>query len=295
VVDEMIKTIVILVVLMNVQVVRYDTVQVQAVDTRPNIVLIGDSITDIRSSWHSNWDNFSYSDLLAKMWNTSYDVINSGVRGSTMKGLDIDRRITEYHPKYVIILYGTNDIAYYNDPDEFYNYYNANIDEIYRQNPYISIFLSNIMWTNGECRPESSVIEFNDRISLIASKRNIPLADLFSKFYKNSSLLVDGLHQNEKGARVIAETFNETFYRLFNSSEFEYTNKIQIEKRFNLNLNLNLRLNFNTEIEVEENVNYIPLIAVMFSILIVVSISVFLFEERKKIITILSGGEINEK
>lgn len=268
---------------MNVQVVQYNTVVVQAIDDKPNLVLLGDSITAIKNNT-TNFQNCSYSDRLKDWWN-DLDVINEGIGATCMKDVNVQERITKYHPKYLIILYGINDVAKYKNSNNFYDYYNEKLNEIEDKNPNITIFLSTITWANeSEVHTqlgdyyESLQVEFKNEIVQIATERNLTLVNLWDKFYRNESLLFDGIHQNELGALVIATTMNETIGRSLNGSPFSYAYEVQVPKT--LNLALRLRLN----VEVVEDVNYIPLIAVMFSILIVLSIIVFLFEERRKII-----------
>lgn len=271
--------------------VTYDIVKVQNVDQKPNMILLGDSITEIsrQGLWCETYG--SYSDKISEWWNDTIEVINEGNGGSKIMGVVVQERITKYHPKYVLIMYGLNDVAFYGDVEVFRYHYNRVLNETYQQNPNVTVFISTEIWVNESIYgllgnyPEDLQEVFRNATLKIANERNITFVDLYPIFYRNNNYSGDdGVHQNELGALIIATALNETFYNLIDESPFSYIDEIQVPRKYNINLNLNLNINLPEETSVNkgENLDFIFPIFILLTFSCMIEVGMFLFIERKK-------------
>lgn len=170
------------------------------------VVFYGDSITDF-------WD-------LAKSFpQKSY--INRGISGQTTSQMLLRFRqdVVELHPRAVVILAGTNDIAGNTGPisleDIEANY--ASMAEIARTNG-IRVIFSSVLPVNNytakseiffPLRPPKQIEALNDSIKRYCAAQGDTYLDYFSAMVDARGMLKreyakDGLHPNEAGYAVMA-------------------------------------------------------------------------------------------
>ncbi len=171
----------------------------------PNLVVcMGDSIT----SGEELPGKPAYPDRLASL--TGKNVVNEGVGGVTSTyGLGIIDDVLRSRPGYVLIMYGVNDVH----QGVGLSHTLDNLETMVRaarDNHTIPI-LGTITprWAGGD--------EWDDRhetwagaIRGLASSLNCRLADVAEEFDHDPSLFIDdGMHPNNEGTQVIAQTFAE--------------------------------------------------------------------------------------
>lgn len=169
----------------------------------PNVIVaMGDSITALEGG-----NTTTYPAILSAM--TGKLVINEGRGGAiSADGADkIDRILRDNQPGYVLILYGANDIISATGNDHLISNLRAIVISA-KNNKTVPIvgtitpmyFVHDIF--------AGAVPILNARIRQMAAEENCPVADLESALGGDSSLFKsDGLHPNDAGLQVIAQTF----------------------------------------------------------------------------------------
>ena len=170
------------------------------------VVFFGDSITDI-------WKLENYF--------PGKPYVNRGIGGQTTPQMLVRFRqdVIDIHPKVVVILAGTNDIAGNTGPmrneDIEANY--ASFAELARASG-IRVVYSSILPVHNYTerskdfyaqRPMSRVLELNKWLKNYCEKNNIAYLDYFSAVVDDKGLLKkdladDGLHPNDAGYKVMA-------------------------------------------------------------------------------------------
>lgn len=194
--------------------------------TAPSIIGFGDSIT---VGVGSTGNNTGYTTRLATLSGKS--VINEGISGTTVQESGISRYNTVFHtsPNYnraCVIYYGTNDIMRCGF-DPFSGNYLACLDEIVASliatgdywNKRIvlcttgfieeSFLLDPARSASYQCGTLARQTKINQDIKKIAYRYNTLFVDLFaimSSQASPSSLLADGLHPNDTGHQLIANS-----------------------------------------------------------------------------------------
>jgi lysophospholipase L1-like esterase len=170
------------------------------------VVFFGDSITE---GWHLD-EYFS-----------GKPYINRGISGQTTPQMLIRFRqdVVELHPKVVVILAGTNDIAGNTGPmrleDIKANY--ASMAEIARANN-VRVVLSSVLPVHNYTpqsqdffaqRPPGKILELNRRLKNYCAMNDCLYLDYFSAMVDDKGLLKrdladDGLHPNAAGYKIMA-------------------------------------------------------------------------------------------
>jgi lysophospholipase L1-like esterase len=170
------------------------------------VVFFGDSITDI-------WKLENYF--------PGKPYVNRGIGGQTTPQMLVRFRqdVIDLHPKVVVVLAGTNDIAGNTGPmrneDIEANY--ASFAELARANG-IRVVYSSILPVHNYTerskdffaqRPMSRVLELNKWLKDYCEKNNIAYLDYFSAVVDEKRLLKkdladDGLHPNDAGYKIMA-------------------------------------------------------------------------------------------
>jgi len=170
------------------------------------VVFFGDSITDI-------WKLENYF--------PGKPYVNRGIGGQTTPQMLVRFRqdVIDLHPKVVVILAGTNDIAGNTGPmrneDIEANY--ASFAELARASG-IRVVYSSILPVHNYTerskdffaqRPISRVLELNQWLKNYCEKNNIVYLDYFSAVVDDNGLLKkdladDGLHPNDAGYKIMA-------------------------------------------------------------------------------------------
>lgn len=173
------------------------------------VACVGDSITQITS----------YVTNLQNLVGTNSTVGNFGVSGATVTLSSIDPYLFRnqsddalaFQPTTVIILLGTNDarsdvFVYIDTFVMDYEYLISKFQaldskpQIYLVTPP-PVYSNNININNTDL--ENSVIPL---IRQVANDTGLPLIDAYTPLLNHPDYFVDGVHPNDEGARVIAET-----------------------------------------------------------------------------------------
>ncbi len=168
-------------------------------------VAMGDSITAGYVGLANHDD--CYVSVLSRLWGKS--IQNEGVNGaSTNYGLSIiDNILDARNPKYLTIFYGTIDISYYSIDTIIGNL--RTIISKAKGNGTIPV----VATVTPDCGEwlwrDKAIAQLNQRIRQLASEQEIACADLEAAFSWNCGYITsDGLHPNEVGHQIIANTFN---------------------------------------------------------------------------------------
>ena len=174
----------------------------------PNIVMLGDSITD-----NYNLDEFYGEDKL---------IVNSGISGNRIDDIknNLKSRVYAYNPSKVFLLIGINDILW-DSKDDKYIYDNTIeiVDQIHEKLPNTKIYIESIYPYNDEFgddspdfnRVSSTIISVNDKLKEYSKeKENIKYIDLYSKLSNENDKFDtkysdDGLHPNSDGYKEITK------------------------------------------------------------------------------------------
>jgi lysophospholipase L1-like esterase len=176
-------------------------------------VAFGDSITQGLNSFYGG-----YPALLEEKLKTYFgeaEVVNEGIgRMDSSEGLGRVNEILEREkPGYLLILFGANDIMGLPSVDETILNLRAIIQRAKNNQtiPIVGTLTPFNPWgSHGWSRWVADVYRLNIKIRELAQEENVKLADHFSAFNNDFSLLIDdGLHLNEKGYEIMAETWFE--------------------------------------------------------------------------------------
>ncbi len=162
----------------------------------PRVVFLGDSITDF---WHLN------------EYFTGRDFLNRGISGqvtSQMLGR-FKEDVIDLHPRAVLILAGTNDIAR-GTPLSIIESNLMMMAELGRLHQ-ISVLLASVLPAGDQqtARPSSTIQQLNSWIESYCTQTGATYVDYYSKTrapagYLQPDLSDDGLHPNGKGYRIMA-------------------------------------------------------------------------------------------
>ncbi|PVX26901.1 MAG: hypothetical protein CW691_00015 [Candidatus Bathyarchaeum sp.] len=171
---------------------------------------VGDSITELTD----------YPSYLQTLLGTSYEIGNFGVCGATVR-VDsftpyLDQgaftRVTEFQPDVIILMLGTNDARTdnYKSIDSFVANYKNLISKLKGLNSKPKIFLVKpppLFPNDLELSPTDLKDGVIPKIEQVAAELDLQLIDLYSVLENRPDCFEDGVHPNDKGATVIAETF----------------------------------------------------------------------------------------
>ena len=177
----------------------------------PNIVMLGDSITDFY-----DLDKYYGSDTL---------IVNSGIGGNRAHDIinDIRNRVYAYNPSKVFLLIGVNDILYDDaTPEQVVSQIDEIVIEIKAKLPNAKIYIESIYPVNNEWKDNyddrvkdekivnSTIVMTNDQIEEYCEFNNIEYINLYSNLLDENGVLDhnysdDGLHPNENGYKVITK------------------------------------------------------------------------------------------
>jgi lysophospholipase L1-like esterase len=170
------------------------------------VVFFGDSITDI-------WKLENYF--------PGKPYVNRGISGQTTPQMLVrfQQDVIDLHPKVVVILAGTNDIAGNTGPmrDEDIEANYTSFAELARANGIHVVYASILPVHNYTDRskdffaqrPMSRIVELNQWLKNYCEKKHIVYLDYFSAVVDDKSLLKkdladDGLHPNDAGYKIMA-------------------------------------------------------------------------------------------
>lgn len=179
--------------------------------TNPNIVMLGDSITDFY-----DLDKYYGSDEL---------MVNSGINGNKTQDVinDIKDRVYAYNPSEIFLLLGVNDILY-NDasPENVISQIDEIVCDIQDKLPNTKIYIESIYPVNDEWKNNHddrvktagevniTIAETNKLLKDYCSNNDIKYINVYSALVLedgslNSEYSDDGLHPNDNGYEVITK------------------------------------------------------------------------------------------
>jgi len=165
-------------------------------------VCMGDSITALEGG-----NSTTYPALLAA--STGMTVYNEGSGGATSSdgAGKISSVLSSYKPGYVLILYGANDVISGTGEDDCI----ANLRSIItaaKNNKSVPVVATLTPMYGSHSIFDGSTKTLNVKIRQLASEEGCSVADLESAFGTDSSYFNgDGLHPNDAGLKIIADTF----------------------------------------------------------------------------------------
>ncbi|HOE00050.1 MAG TPA: SGNH/GDSL hydrolase family protein [Kiritimatiellia bacterium] len=184
------------------------------------IVAFGDSITK-----GSECPCAAYPPRLAAL--TGKVVHNAGIGGSRATG-GVGRTkqvINKYHPAFMLILYGVNDVIHSYSRDAIIGALDRMVT-ICQENHVVPVLATYPMPIHGHRFFAGSTVRLNQAIRDLAAARNIRCVDLEREFatgYDHSDpnhtrpipdpslYMPDGLHPNDAGTQVMAMAFADLF------------------------------------------------------------------------------------
>ena len=179
-------------------------------DNRKDIcVAMGDSITVGEAA--TSYTN-SYVSLLSNRWGKT--IINEGVGGeySSYGAAMIDYFLSRYNPKYITIYFGTTDAGVM-DPDLTMSDLRYIIERA-KDNGTIPVVATLGPFFGQWAWKRSFTIDLSQRIRQLAASEGIACADIEAAMNWNENYMSsDGLHPNDEGHRIIADTFYNALTR----------------------------------------------------------------------------------
>ena len=172
--------------------------------------------------------------------NLPVKVLNAGIGGSHSGSIEdnhfhkkahaldrLDTAVLSYHPKWVIIAFGINDAwqdsGMNSSPriplKQYLNNLNYIIDQIEQQNGKVILMTPNPIGKKHEQWRYDQLKLYSDATRDLATKKKLHLADvwkLFNEYAQSNhsvvdSLLLDGIHPNEKGHEIMAAALISLF------------------------------------------------------------------------------------
>ena len=179
------------------------------------IACVGDSITEGYGLVCQS--KTAYPVMLDSLLGSNYSVLNSGRSGATLqKEGDFSYwnckelyNVFAFNPNIIIIKLGTNDAKRNNwKAETFAKDYQALVDtfKTISSKPKIFICLPvpafKTVWGINDSTITAGVIP---AVKTVAKANNVPVIDLYHQMSDQSKNFPDGIHPNEKGAKIMAK------------------------------------------------------------------------------------------
>ena len=166
------------------------------------IVFLGNSITE----------GFDFEKYFEKT-----KIINRGINSDHIDGL-IERlrySVIDLQPSKLFILIGINDIGAQDSDSIILDNYNKLFEMVSNKIPDTEVFVHSILPTSSKwnnCPPEK-IVRLNQHINELANQHKFTWIDIYSLFadedsFIKSDLTEDGLHLNQNGYQLWANTLN---------------------------------------------------------------------------------------
>ena len=181
------------------------------------IACVGDSITE--GYGLAEQSKTSYPVVLDSLLGNKYSVLNCGRSAATLqkKGnfpfwiCKEFSNVFAYNPDIIIVMLGTNDTKTENwNAANFEKDYKALIDtfKTISTNPKIYLCLPvpvfKTVWTINDSTVVNGIIPI---IKRVAKENDLPVIDMYNSMKDQSKNYIEGIHPNEKGAKVMAQIF----------------------------------------------------------------------------------------
>jgi lysophospholipase L1-like esterase len=177
----------------------------------PNVVMLGDSITDFY-----DLDKYYGSDKL---------IVNSGINGNKTDDIinNIRKRVYAYNPSKLFLLIGVNDILYDDaSPEKVIDQIDIIANEVNQKLPNTKIYIESIYpvnntWKNehdnrlkDEIEINETIVETNKLIEQYCIDNDYKYIDVYSSLTDVNNKLDgnysnDGLHPNDNGYEIITK------------------------------------------------------------------------------------------
>lgn len=170
------------------------------------VVAFGDSLTN-----GSECDCAPYPRRLAQIIGKS--VLNTGV--SATRAIDsVDRTqeaIDKYHPAFMLILYGVNDIIHSSEVDAIVDALRQMVG-ICEANQVVAVLATYPEPIEGRALFAPRTLLLNEGIRDLAKELGVECVDLEQEFEANPKFYeADGLHPNNEGTQLMALAFADLF------------------------------------------------------------------------------------
>lgn len=194
-------------------------------DKTKKVVFFGDSIT--QAGVQPKGYITVMRDMLQKEGNTGYDLIGAGIGGNKVYDLYLrmDSDVLAKSPDIVIIYVGVNDVWHKSssgtgtDADKFEKFYRAIIKKIEANNAKVILVTPATIGEkkNYVNQQDGDLNKYSGIIKSIGNDMHLPVVDLRTLFenYEQQHntndvdrgvLTVDGVHLNDTGNQLVAET-----------------------------------------------------------------------------------------
>lgn len=155
---------------------------------------------------------------LKKYYKKYTNIINSGVGGNQSIDIlnDLDNRVYKYKPEKIIILVGTNDIAFSGlDNASISKNIEKIINNIHKKLPNTKIYVQSVYPVNYNVnkdivanRTNDNIKDLNKKIKKICEDNKCTYINMYDTLIDNKGILrriytTDGLHINRVGYRII--------------------------------------------------------------------------------------------
>ena len=170
------------------------------------VVAFGDSITQ-----GSECPCAPYPARLAGM--IGKNVVNCGIGGSTARGNEgrAQSAIDAYHPAFMLILYGVNDVIHGGDAASIAASVNAMVAAC-KANNVVPVLATYPIPIAGHAAFSGGTRSLNRALRDVASAQGIHCVDLEGEFSGRPDLYMpDGLHPNDAGTALMALAFADLF------------------------------------------------------------------------------------
>ena len=194
-------------------------------DKTKKVVFFGDSIT--QAGVEPKGYITMIKNMLQSEGNTNYDLMGAGIGGNKVYDLYLrmDSDVLAKSPDIVLIYVGVNDVWHKSmfgtgtDPDKFEKFYRAIIQKAQAANAKVILVTPATIGEkkNYVNQQDGDLNKYSGMIKNIGSSMNIPVIDLRTMFesYEQEHntedkdrgiLTVDGVHLNDAGNKLVAET-----------------------------------------------------------------------------------------
>ena len=194
-------------------------------DKTKKVVFFGDSIT--QAGVQPKGYITVMRDMLQKEGNTGYDLIGAGIGGNKVYDLYLrmDSDVLAKSPDIVIIYVGVNDVWHKSsfgtgtDADKFEKFYRAIIKKLEANNAKVILVTPATIGEkkNYVNQQDGDLNKYSSIIKTIGNEMHLPVVDLRTLFenYEQQHntndvdrgvLTVDGVHLNDTGNQLVAET-----------------------------------------------------------------------------------------
>jgi lysophospholipase L1-like esterase len=176
------------------------------------VACVGDSITELTK----------YPMDLQTMLGANSSVINFGASGSTVVFgsfrpyffEEAFLRAKDFQPTTVVILLGTNDARgdVYPNIDTFVSNYEQIISQFQtlKSKPQIFLVKPPPIFSNVINMSSANLLQgVIPRVERVANEKRLPLIDIYAPLANHPEYFLDGVHPNDKGAKIIANQVYE--------------------------------------------------------------------------------------